>query len=57
MNCGRNATKKIIPFGFSAVTRYVFAKSRQRDPAGAAAGTSAFATTPARSSLMPSQTR
>jgi hypothetical protein len=51
-NCGRNATKNTIPFGLSAVTRYVFAKSRQREPgAGGAAGSAEDYA--ARNSLIP----
>ncbi|MNT42868.1 hypothetical protein D3C72_1793080 [compost metagenome] len=50
MNCGRKATKKIMPLGFSAVTRYVLANSLQREPMAAVVGITA-GETPARSSL------
>ena len=56
MNCGRKATKKIMPLGLSAVTSQVLANSRHLEP-GALGVAISRGEKPARSSLMPRNKR
>lgn len=52
MNCGEKAMKKTMPFGLSAVTKYVLANNFKRDESDAGS-TMSVGDKPARNNWMP----